>query len=242
MESQNQFKESMLGNALAFAFNAIVSNIISWIAFIFVSIFFMFLGFLGLGLSWGIFRIIFPISDQAIVIIPDRLSTLGFGISHTFAIPQGLGEVSCALLIGLLGIFYLEALWLGFHRAYLRYHDTGEIKYRPVFDPHMVISSILAWSLLVPLIIAGFILLIVPGIMLIMSSFFTQYFIVDKNMGPFEAIKASWALTKGKYDQMIGLFLIVILCGLIPIIGMYVVSLITVYAYRNIGKAHSNLV
>jgi uncharacterized membrane protein len=242
MESQNQFKESMLGNALAFAFNAIVSNIISWIAFIFVSIFFMFLGFLGLGLSWGIFRIIFPISNQAIVIIPDRLSTLGFGISHTFAIPQGLGEVSCALLIGLLGIFYFFALWLGFHRAYIRFHDTGEIKYRPVFDVGMVLSSIIAWTLLVPLIIGGMILLLVPGIIVILRSFFTQYFIVDKNMGPIEAIKASWTLTKGKYNQMIGLLLIIILCGLIPIIGVYVVSLITVYAYRNIGKAHSNLV
>lgn len=236
MESQNKFQQSMLGNAIAFAFNAIVSNVISWIAFIFVSVFFMFLGFIGLGVAWGIFRILFPITDQMIVIIPDRLSTLGFGISRTIAIPQGFGEISCALLIGLLGIFYFFALWLGFHRAYIRYHDTGEIKYRPVFNVRMVISSIIAWTLLLPLIIGGMILLLVPGIIVILRSFFTQYFIVDKNMGPIEAIKASWALTKGSYNQMIGLLLIGMLCGFIPIIGVYVVSLIAVYAYRNIGK------
>lgn len=239
MESQNQFKQSMLGNALSFAFNAIISNALSWIAFICVSIFFMFLGMVGLGLAMGLYYAIFPITNAVVVVIPESFTILGFEITrivHTIAIPQGLGATSFALMIGLLAIFYFFALWLGFHRAFVRFYDTGEIKYRPVFDPRIVLSSMIAWTLLLPLIIGGMILLLVPGIMVILRSFFTQYFIVDKNMGPIEAIQASLALTKGKYDQMMGLLLVIILCGLIPIIGMYVVSLIAVYAYRNIGK------
>jgi uncharacterized membrane protein len=222
----------MLLNALAFAFNAIISNVISWIAFIFVSAFFMLLGIVGLGLGYFILEMSVPVSERPLLIIGDTV---------TIWRAPGVGCNAFAIVIAFLILFYFFGCWLGFHRAYLRYHDTGEIKYRPVFDIRTVLSSMIAWALLLPLIVGGFILLILPGIIVVVRSFFTQYFIVDKNMGPVEAIKASWALTKDNYNQMIGLLLIIIVCGLIPIVGVYVVSLITVYVYRHLGmtKIHA---
>lgn len=46
-------------------------------------------------------------------------------------------------------------------------------------------------------VIGGFILLIVPGIIFMVMFGMYTYFIVDKNMGPIESLKASRALTKG---------------------------------------------
>ncbi|MFH1440431.1 MAG: hypothetical protein ABIH18_00080 [Candidatus Omnitrophota bacterium] len=51
-------------------------------------------------------------------------------------------------------------------------------------------------------ILGGFILLIIPGIILMVMLGMYAYFIVDKNMGPIESLKASRALTKGVRWQL----------------------------------------
>jgi len=236
MEPQNQIRQSMLGNAVAFTFNALFSNIISWIAFVFASLIFMALGIIGIGIALAVLAQWVPLSSCMTIDMPVSFSMAGIEVGRTIYFPQSVGGISFAALIVISALFYYMAIWLGFSRSFISYYDTGVVKYRPVFNVRMIISSLVSMMLLSPLIIGGFILLLVPGIMVILRSFFTQYFIVDKNMGPIEAIQASWALTKGKYDQMIGFVLVSTLCALIPIIGVYVVALIAVYAYRHLGQ------
>jgi uncharacterized membrane protein len=43
----------------------------------------------------------------------------------------------------------------------------------------------------------GFLLLIVPGVILALGLYMTTMFVVDQNMGPIDAMKASWAATDG---------------------------------------------
>jgi hypothetical protein len=47
------------------------------------------------------------------------------------------------------------------------------------------------------IVLAGTLLLIVPGIILSIGLFYYSYLIVDKDAGPVDALKQSWALTKG---------------------------------------------
>ncbi len=46
---------------------------------------------------------------------------------------------------------------------------------------------------------AGFVFLVIPGIILMVRLQFYQYLIVDARMGPIEALKASWDITRGSF-------------------------------------------
>ncbi len=65
-----------------------------------------------------------------------------------------------------------------------------------------IFSYIVASILLTPLIFIGYILLIIPGIILSIRFSLVSYFIADKNMGPIDAIGASWNATKGQTLQL----------------------------------------
>lgn len=67
------------------------------------------------------------------------------------------------------------------------------------------------------ILLAGFLLLIIPGIIFAIKYQFFAYFIIDKGMGPVEAIKASSSLTHGVKRE---LFVFGALLGLINLAGM----------------------
>jgi uncharacterized membrane protein len=58
--------------------------------------------------------------------------------------------------------------------------------------------------LMVLIIMGGFLLLIVPGVMFSLKYMFTPYLVIDKNMGPIEALKASAKLTDGIKWDLVG--------------------------------------
>lgn len=71
----------------------------------------------------------------------------------------------------------------------------------------------------------GFLLLIVPGVILMLGFFAAEYYVVEAKMGPIDALKASWETTKGnKGDIMLlalsglGLFM---LGGLMCCVGIF---------------------
>jgi uncharacterized membrane protein len=83
----------------------------------------------------------------------------------------------------------------------------------------------------------GCLLLIFPGIMVALMFVFYDFLIVDKNVGPIEALKMSADLTKGiKWD----LLLFFIICGAMQIVGLLflVVGVIPAVIVSSIAKAH----
>ncbi len=103
----------------------------------------------------------------------------------------------------------------------------------------------LAGSFLLGFIVSlGLLLLVVPGIILAIKFQFYNYFIVEKDMGPIEALKASWVLTTGvKWE----LFLFALLLGLINIAGALALGvgllitlpislMATAYVYRKLSS------
>ncbi len=107
----------------------------------------------------------------------------------------------------------------------------------------------LAWnyflsSLLYGLIVfAGVLLLVVPGIIWAVKFQFYSYFVVDKKMGPLEAISASGKLTQGHKWNLFLLGLIfagLCLLGIIAFgIGIFIVwpviMIATAYVYRKLS-------
>ena len=72
----------------------------------------------------------------------------------------------------------------------------------------------------------GLILLVVPGLIAMVRLAFTPYLIVDRELGPIEAVKASWEATRGHGWSLFGLLvvsvfilvggLLLLVVGLIP--------------------------
>lgn len=62
-------------------------------------------------------------------------------------------------------------------------------------------------------VLLGYVLLIVPGIILGLGLAFAQFYVVDQNMGPIDALKASWEATKGHKGNIFLFGLVAVLIG-----------------------------
>ena len=105
------------------------------------------------------------------------------------------------------------------------------------------------WNILIPYflggvcyglaVLGGFILLIIPGIILMFMLQMYAYLIIDKRMGPIESLKRSRVITKGSRGQLavLGLWLLLLNIGgfLCLLVGLFftisVSSVAMAYAY-----------
>lgn len=94
------------------------------------------------------------------------------------------------------------------------------------------------------IVVGGFILLVIPGIIFCMKLVFVPYFVVDKGLGPVQAVKASWNATKGNLLEL-GLLavisLAVIIAGLLALfVGLLwavpTTMVAQAYAYRKLSS------
>ncbi len=89
--------------------------------------------------------------------------------------------------------------------------------------------------LMIIAIYIGFIFLIVPGVILALGLGLAQYFVVDKNLGPIDAMKASWEATNGHKSKIFLLGLIsvgILIIGCVACyIGMFVALPLVSLAY-----------
>lgn len=136
---------------------------------------------------------------------------------------------------------------LGLIHISLLFTDQVKPKYSDLFVPIKQFFPFVFASILYALIIiGGFILLIVPGIIWSIKYGLYRYLIVDKKMGPIEALKKSGEITKG---HKMNLFLFGLLLALLNILGVLALGvglLVTIpisivasaYVYRKIlGEA-----
>ncbi|UMZ74414.1 DUF975 family protein [Natranaerofaba carboxydovora] len=101
-------------------------------------------------------------------------------------------------------------------------------------------------------LIVGFLVIMglpgmIPGILLAIKLFFFDYFIVDKDMGIIESLKASFRLTKGRLLKLIVFFLAVVLInfggilllGIGLLVTMPISFLATAHVYKKLVERES---
>lgn len=177
--------------------------------------------FLGLFVIWAFFSI------------------LSSAIRDSFiAERQFLFSFIFSLLVWVVGTI----LSMGFINITLEFVDGKKPALKDLYYTTKLFNYILATIIKSLIVIAGLILLIVPGIIFAIKLQFTGYLIVDKKLDFADALKGSWEITKGvKWN----LFLLGILLGLINVLGflcLLVGLLITVplamvaeaYVYRKL--------
>ncbi len=122
--------------------------------------------------------------------------------------------------------FFFVGLDLGFRKIALRIHDRNESSYKELFSCFgLAPKAIVGWILYCLMVWIGWLLLILPGFIALLRFAFFPYFIVDKNMGPIDALKASYEVTQHHMWDIFAFWVaikIVVSLGFVSWIGMLI--------------------
>ena len=140
------------------------------------------------------------------------------------AVPRIIADSAMKEVIFLGAIFYLVyfvlacVIGMGLIKICLRFCDNEKGRFADLFSCFPLFPKYLfSYILYVLIVLGGTILLIFPGVIWGIKFMFFPYFIVEKKMGPVEALKASAKTTMGvKWD----LFVFKIVIGIINLIGV----------------------
>lgn len=174
------------------------------------------------------------------------LGVLNYGISFGIGlVPQD--QLSVSLLLNLVASVISVYLGIGIVKSLIE----GVRGQKYAVDQALHISPVLALKVFGLGILSGlmlfvsFLLLIVPFFFIAPRLELANYFLIDKNLGVIEAIKASWAATKGNAGKVWGIwgFTFLLFLPALTIIGipvaiyfLIVYSAATAVLYEFLGK------
>lgn len=171
-----------------------------------------------------------------ITLIPNLSIQLIIRLSHITT-----GGVIAIIVICIVAIVIGAIVQMGYINIGLIYCDGKKAKFRDFFTSYPLLMKYIIGSFLYGLIMmVGFILLIVPGIIWGIKFQFFGYFIVEQKCGPVEALKRSSATTKDVRWKLL-LFGFVLYCvnllGVIAlIIGIFATTPTTLVAYTYVYR------
>jgi len=174
------------------------------------------------------------------------LTVFAVGMGLDF-ISRGLSETSslASFVLSLIGTAISIFVGIGIIYIALRLHDENTAKFKDIFKAvpffWRYIGTSIAYAVTV---LVGLILLIVPGIYWAIKYSFYKYMLIDKNLGPIEALKESGKITHGAKWNLLLFFIVIMILNIIGILAMGVGLLIsmpvtlmaTVYVYRKLLK------
>ena len=150
----------------------------------------------------------------------------GFVNSISNIIEEVIKEVNPPELVGgllifvirIIGTFISIIIGIGVMKIALSFCDGRKPAFGTLFDFQGCFWRYLGAHILFMLIVlGGYLLLIVPGIIWSIKYGLCYYFVVDKGLGPVQAIKASGRTTMGAKGQLFGFG---ILCSSIILLGL----------------------
>lgn len=156
--------------------------------------------------------------------------------------------VVISTLLGMAASFLIS---MGETAFFLRAHDAvKEVSIKDLWHPEGFLKFAAASLIAGLAIVVGFILLIVPGIILSILFMFVGYLVIEKGLGPIDALKESARMTEGNRLQLflfglalIGINLVGVLALLVGLLVSVPVSfLATVHVYRTLSKKDSEVV
>ena len=160
------------------------------------------------------------------------------------AVSHGRAPVSSGLLSLITGLASI-VLQIGITWILLAHIDGREWTWRDLYRHYNLFLNFLVASILFGLIVAGgFILFIVPGIIFAIMFGQYSYVIVDKGVGPIEALKQSKRITKGVRWKMFGFHIVsffVVILGFVALLvgalaAIPVTTIAAVWVYRRIEQ------
>ena len=137
------------------------------------------------------------------------------------------------------GLLIVGPVEYGTLSAYLKAARGDKLEIKDMFAAFRNYWNAVLANLLVDIIVlVGFILLIVPGIVFACKLAFVHYLVVDQKMGVIEAVKGSWRMTNGHAWQV---FLIGLLAIPISIAGLICFGVGIIIAMMWVSLAYGSL-
>jgi len=143
-------------------------------------------------------------------------------------------------LIGGVINFALSALiGMGVIAFYIAAHDNPEtVQLSALWHPQPF-WKFLGASILMGLAIGiGFVLLIVPGIIATVFFLFTTFIVIDRGLGPIEAMKESMRIGRGERWTLLGLIAVLMLIALAGVLALFV-GLLVAMPVTTLAFAHA---
>jgi len=152
------------------------------------------------------------------------------------------GDAKDPSLVGsVLNLAFSTLLNMGVTAFYLAAHDNPDtVELTSLWHPQPFWKFLGATLLTGLAVIGGVLLLIVPGIIFMLMFMFVMLIVIDRGLGPVEAMKESARLTRGYKWQLLGFVLVLALINFVGalalLVGLFVTipvtSLAFVQAYR----------
>ena len=118
---------------------------------------------------------------------------------------------------------------MGATAFYLAAHDNPDtVDLSSLWHPRPFWKFLGASILLVLAIAIGFVLLIVPGVIFALMFMFTMFIVIDRELGPIEAMKESHRITRGHKWNLLGFTLVLVLINLLGVLALLVGLLVSI--------------
>ncbi|SHE38178.1 hypothetical protein SAMN05444274_101223 [Mariniphaga anaerophila] len=133
------------------------------------------------------------------------------------------------------GFLFLPIIKYGEKYLFLKAMRNEEAELRFLFDGFKTkyLKIVLANLIVVALVIIGFVMLIVPGIIIWCRLTFVPYLVMDKDLEPMQAVEKSWAMTRGHGWKIFGMAVVsffLYIGGLIAFFVGIIISIMWVHA------------
>lgn len=141
-----------------------------------------------------------------------------------------------AIILGLAySILFVPVIDYGLQYLYLIAMRDEEADIKLLFEGFRskYLNIVLANLIVTALVIMGFVMLIIPGIIVACRLAFVSYLVMDKNYDPIKAVEKSWHMTKGHgwtifFMAIISFFLVI--AGIIVFIVGVFISIMWIHA------------
>jgi uncharacterized membrane protein len=165
-------------------------------------------------------------------------------------IPSYIGDMAgkehptLSAVASIIGPIIEAILTLGIINICLKLYNKKKVKFDDLFVSGATLIKYVGAVILTGLIVlAGFILLIIPGLIFAIRLQMVPYLVVDKQLGAVEAIKKSWAMTKGQAWRLFWLGIVLGFVNLLGFLALGVGILVTypltqlalVYVYQHLA-------
>ena len=160
--------------------------------------------------SWNLFKVHWNVLWGALAVVLALNIVFGF-VSEQQDPPVTFVVSVLSLLVG----YYVQ---LGLMRLSLNVVDGKQVTVRQLFDEHRLVVRYIGASIVYgAIVIVGFLLLIVPGI--VWSLKYSQYgfLMLDKNLGVMESLSMSGKITNGAKMELVWIGIVV---GLLVLVSM----------------------
>lgn len=139
------------------------------------------------------------------------------------------GLIALIVAVGIVGGVVSILARMGRITMSLKAHDdVSAVHWKDLWMPHPFWRYLGAGILTGLIVLLGFILLIVPGIIFALRYMFVPYIVMDKGLMPMDALRESARITYGHKWELLGLFLLLALLNILGFICLLVGLLVTV--------------